>query len=101
MDAMVAYTAIRNPFEIGDPVPLPNAGSDLGDLSWTYHLTSISLFGAERVATIDGKDYRVGDRLGDMHHHRHRSFQRQPDRAASPLVQKTAFPPQSGRGASC
>ena len=65
LDAMVNYTAIRNPFEIGDPVPLPNAGSDLGDLSWTYHLTSISLFGAERVATIDGKDYRVGDTLGD------------------------------------
>ena len=63
---MVKYTAVRNPFEIGDPVPLPNAGSDLGDLSWTYHLTSISLYGAERVATIDGKDYRVGDKLNDM-----------------------------------
>ncbi len=66
LDALVSYTAIRNPFEIGDPVPLANAGSDLGDLSWTYHLTSISQFGAERVATIDGKDYRGGDRLGDL-----------------------------------
>jgi hypothetical protein len=66
LDALVSYTAIRNPFEIGDPVPLPNAGSDLGDLSWTYHLTSISQFGADRVATIDGKDYRGGDRLGDL-----------------------------------
>ena len=46
LDALVSYTAIRNPFEIGDPVPVPNAGSDLGDLSWTYHLTSISQFGA-------------------------------------------------------
>ena len=64
--ALVSYSAIRNPFEIGDPVPLPNAGSDLGDLTWTYHLSSISLFGAERVATIDGKDYRTGDRLGDL-----------------------------------
>jgi hypothetical protein len=63
---LVSYTAIRNPFEIGDPVPLPNAGSDLGDLTWTYHLTSISQFGADRVATIDGKDYRGGDRLGDL-----------------------------------
>lgn len=66
LDALVSYTAIRNPFEIGDPVPVPNASSDLGDLSWTYHLTSISLFGAERVATIDGKDYRAGDHLGDL-----------------------------------
>jgi hypothetical protein len=66
LDALVSYSAIRNPFEIGDPVPLPNAGSDLGDLTWTYHLTSISMFGAERVATIDGKDYRTGDKLGDL-----------------------------------
>lgn len=66
LDALVSYSAIRNPFEIGDPIPLPNAGSDLGDLTWTYHLTSISLFGAMRVATIDGKDYRTGDRLGDL-----------------------------------
>ena len=66
LDALVSYTAIRNPFEIGDPVPLPNAGSDLGDLTWTYHLTSISQFGADRMATIDGKDYRGGDRLGDL-----------------------------------
>jgi hypothetical protein len=66
LDALVSYTAIRNPFEIGDPVPLPNAGSDLGDLSWTYRLTSISQVGADRVATIDGRDYRAGDRLGDL-----------------------------------
>lgn len=66
LDALVRYSAVRNPFEIGDPIPLPNAGPDLGELSWTYHLTSISLYGAERVATIDGKDYRLGDHLGDM-----------------------------------
>ena len=47
-------------------VGLHDAGTDLGDLSWTYHLTSISQFGAERVATIDGKDYRAGDRLGEL-----------------------------------
>ena len=66
LDALVSYTAIRNPFEIGDPVPPDHAGSDLGDLSWTYHLTSISLVGAERIAAIDGKDYRVGDHLGNL-----------------------------------
>jgi hypothetical protein len=62
----VSYSAVRNPFEIGDPIPLPNAGADLGDLTWSYHLSSISQFGAIRVATIDGKDYRTGDRLGDL-----------------------------------
>jgi len=66
MDAIIKYTAVRNPFEIGDPVPVPNVKADLGDLSWTYHLTSISLYGAERTATIDGKDYRIGDMLNGM-----------------------------------
>ena len=66
LDALVNYSAVRNPFEIGDPIPMANAGSDLGDLTWTYRLSSISLFGAERVATIDGKDYRAGDHLGDL-----------------------------------
>ena len=67
LDAVISYSAIRNPFEIGNPVPTLNAGSDLGDLSWTYHLTSILLYGAERVATIDGQDYRIGDQFGTMH----------------------------------
>jgi hypothetical protein len=66
MDAIITYTAVRNPFEIGDPVPVPNVKPDLGDLSWTYHLTSISLYGGERIATIDGKDYRIGDKLNGM-----------------------------------
>ena len=66
MDAIIKFTAIRNPFEMGDPVPVPNVKADLGDLSWTYHLTSISLYGAERTATIDGKDYRTGDTLNGM-----------------------------------
>jgi hypothetical protein len=66
MDAIIKYTAVRNPFEIGDPVPVPNVKGDMGDLSWTYHLTSISLYGAERTATIDGKDYRIGDTLNGM-----------------------------------
>jgi hypothetical protein len=66
LDALVSYSAVRNPFEIGDPVPLPNTSGDLGDLSWTYQLTSISLYGAVRVATIDGKDYRAGDKMGDL-----------------------------------
>ena len=66
MDAMIEYTATRDPFAMGDPVPPAHVGADLGDLSWTYHLTSISLIGAVRIATIDGKDYNVGDHLGPM-----------------------------------
>jgi hypothetical protein len=33
------------------------------DLTWTLHLTSISEIGARKFATIDGKDYAVGDLL--------------------------------------
>jgi hypothetical protein len=107
LDALVNYSAVRNPFEIGDPVPLANAGSDLGDLTWTYRLTSISLFGAERVATIDGKDYRAGDRLGDLTITAigPSSVSLIPSRGAAPgqtLVQKIHFrrnPSQGGRHA--
>ena len=66
IDAIAIYSAVRDPFEIGDPIPLPNVPPDLGDISWTYHLTSISLLGAERVATIDGKDYKDGDSFSGM-----------------------------------
>ena len=66
MDAMIGYTATRDPFAMGDPVPPAHVGADLGDLSWTYHLTSISLIGAVRIATVDGKDYNVGDHLGTL-----------------------------------
>ncbi|MBV9549705.1 MAG: hypothetical protein JO256_08555, partial [Alphaproteobacteria bacterium] len=66
IDAVSLYSAVRDPFAVGDPVTLPNTGADLGDLSWSYHLTSISLLGAVRVATIDGKDYEVGDVLNGM-----------------------------------
>ena len=57
---------MRDPFAIGDPVPLANADPILGDLTWTYHLTSIWQVGAERVATIDGRDYRPGDKLNQL-----------------------------------
>ena len=66
IDAIAIYSAVRNPFEVGDPVPLPNTAPELGDISWTYHLTSISLLGAERIATIDGKDYKAGDVFNGM-----------------------------------
>jgi hypothetical protein len=38
-------------------------GEDPDDLTWTFHLTSISEVGEERFATIDGRDYAAGDEL--------------------------------------
>jgi hypothetical protein len=66
IEALTQHSAVRDPFTPGDPIPLAGAGNELGDLSWTYHLSSISLLGAARVATIDGKDYEIGDILGNM-----------------------------------
>jgi hypothetical protein len=66
LEAILKYSAVRNPFEIGDPIPLPNTAPVLGDLTWTYHLSSIWQVGAERLATIDGHDYRPGDTINGM-----------------------------------
>src|ERR1700759_333149 len=66
MDALIRYSAVRDPFAIGDPIPLANVETVLGDLTWSYHLTSIWQVGAERVATIDGRDYRPGDKLNQL-----------------------------------
>jgi hypothetical protein len=39
------------------------ADSETDDLTWAFHLTSISEIGKSKYATIDGKDYNVGDDL--------------------------------------
>jgi hypothetical protein len=54
---------VRDPFN-----PPARAVSEISqavgnDLTWTLHLTSISEIGAKKFATIDGKDYAVGDLL--------------------------------------
>ena len=36
------------------------------DLTWLFKLSGIARIGEARVATIDSKDYRVGDKLEDM-----------------------------------
>ena len=66
LQAILKYSAVRNPFEIGDPIPLPNTQPVLGDLTWTYHLSSIWQVGGERLATIDGHDYRPGDKINGL-----------------------------------
>jgi hypothetical protein len=38
-------------------------GEDPNDLTWTFHLTSISEINDKRLATIDGRDYAAGDEL--------------------------------------
>ena len=56
-------TALRDPFDpaAGNIRMVADANTD--DLTWTYHLTSISQVGKTKYATIDGRDYNVGDQL--------------------------------------
>ena len=52
---------LRDPFNPGNgPIQLV-AELNTDDLTWAFHLTSISEIGKSRYATIDGKDYNVGD----------------------------------------
>jgi len=55
--------ALRDPFDpaAGNIRMIADANTD--DLTWTYHLTSISQIGKTKYATIDGRDYNVGDQL--------------------------------------
>jgi hypothetical protein len=63
-EAQLRSTALLDPFD-------PDAGAiafaperDPNDLTWMLHLTSISEIGNTRYATIDGEDFKVGDRVG-------------------------------------
>ena len=52
---------MRDPFYPGTgPIQLVG-DSNNDDLTWSFHLTSISEIGKSKYATIDGKDYNVGD----------------------------------------
>ena len=55
--------ASRDPFNPGNASIQMVADTNTDDLSWTFHLTSISEIGKTKYATIDGKDYNVGDEL--------------------------------------
>jgi hypothetical protein len=55
--------SLRDPFNPGSgPIQLA-ADSNTDDLTWAFNLTSISEIGKSKYATIDGKDYNVGDDL--------------------------------------
>jgi hypothetical protein len=54
---------LRDPFDPAAGNIRMAASADTDDLTWTYHLTSISLVGNTKCATIDGRDYNVGDHL--------------------------------------
>ena len=62
-DARLRAIALRDPFDpaAGNIRMVADANTD--DLTWTYHLTSISQIGKTKYATIDGRDYNVGDHL--------------------------------------
>ena len=56
----------RNPFQRfaynkSEPKPSPCI-----DLTWIHRLSGIGRIGGERIATIDSRDYAVGDPLNDM-----------------------------------
>jgi hypothetical protein len=53
----------RDPFNPANTAIQMAADSNTDDLTWTFRLTSISEIGKTRYATIDGKDYNVGDRI--------------------------------------
>jgi len=55
--------AIRDPFHPGNGTVQLASDSNTDDLTWTFHLTSISEIGRSKYATIDGKDYKLGDEL--------------------------------------
>jgi len=61
--ARLRTAALRDPFNPGAGLIQMAALPDSDDLTWTYHLTSISQIGKTRYATIDGRDYHVGDRM--------------------------------------
>lgn len=62
----VAAKNKRNPFQRfaynkSEPKPSPWI-----DLTWIHRLSGIGRIGGERIATVDSRDYMVGDKLNDM-----------------------------------
>ena len=55
--------SLRDPFNPASSAMQLAADVNVDDLTWTFHLTSISEIGTSKYATIDGKDYNIGDRL--------------------------------------
>ncbi|HEY4265617.1 MAG TPA: hypothetical protein VGM72_09880 [Micropepsaceae bacterium] len=64
-----AFMARLKDAELRDPFNPANSALHLvnernaDDLTWTFRLTSISEIGKVKYATIDGKDYSLGDRI--------------------------------------
>ncbi len=59
----LAKSGLRDPFNPGRDLVAVAADEGTGDLTWTFHLTSISEIGKSKYATIDGKDYNIGDKF--------------------------------------
>jgi membrane protein YdbS with pleckstrin-like domain len=62
-EARLRSIALRDPFDPANGNIRMVADANADDLTWTYHLTSISQIGKTKYATIDGRDYNVGDEL--------------------------------------
>jgi hypothetical protein len=61
--AHLKSASLRDPFNPENTAVQMADVSNPDDLTWTFRLTSISEIGKTRYATIDGKDYNVGDRI--------------------------------------
>jgi hypothetical protein len=56
--------ALRDPFNPANtPIQMVASAANPDDLTWSFRLTSISEIGKTKYATIDGKDYNVGDKI--------------------------------------
>lgn len=67
LDSMVSSESKRNPFQRFAFNAETKAISRDIDMTWIYHMTSIGKSGGREVATIDGSDYFVGDKLKQGH----------------------------------
>lgn len=62
-EVMLRDEAPRNPFQPWNGAVAWAPESTSADLTWIHHLSGVSEIGETRIATIDNRDYRVGDRL--------------------------------------
>jgi hypothetical protein len=63
-EAQLRSTALLDPFNPDAGVIAFAPDRDPNDLTWMLHLTSISEIGDTRYATIDGEEFKVGDKVG-------------------------------------
>ena len=64
LQSAIAAKELRNPFQRFAYDPNKKAAVMKIDLTWEYKLSGIGQIGTSRIATIDSKDYSIGEFLG-------------------------------------